>query len=56
MLVLFKQEFISCFFSNLQYVLQNNSLLTFVEDGNGHKVFEGTVMEPWINLVTYLLK
>lgn len=47
-----KQEFISCFFSNLHYVLQNNSLLTFVEDGSGHKVFEGIVMEPWINLVT----
>ena len=45
-----KQEFISCFFSNLQYILQNESL-TFVKDGNGHKVFKGIVMDPWINLV-----
>ena len=53
-----KQEFISCFFSNVHYILNNNSLLTFVQDGNGHQVFEGIVMETWLNLVTsvYLSK
>ena len=37
--------------SNIKYILNNNSLVLFVEDGSGHKVFESIVMEPWLNLV-----
>lgn len=40
-----KQNFFECFLSNIKYIL-NNSLVSFVEDSNGHKVFESIVMEP----------
>lgn len=45
-----KQNFFECFLSNIKYILNNNSLVSFVED-DGHKVFESIVMEPWLNLV-----
>ena len=47
-----------CFFNNLQYVLTNNSIRSFIDDGNGHKVFEGILMDVWVNLVcsVYLSK
>ena len=46
-----KQNFLECFFSNIQFVLNNNSLITFVEDGNGHTVFESVSTEHWLHLV-----
>ena len=33
----------------LLYILQNNSIVSLV-DGNGHKLFEGVLEEPWLNL------
>ena len=38
--------------------MPNNSLVTFVDDGNGHKVFENILIEPWLNMVcsVYLCK
>jgi hypothetical protein len=44
-------KFLECFLKNIKYILNNNSLVSFVEDGNGRKVFESIVMEPWLNLV-----
>ena len=46
-----KQNFLQCFFSNIQFVLNSNSLITFVEDGNGHTVFESVSTEHWLHLV-----
>ena len=53
-----KKHFIECLFSNKQYILKNNSIISLIEDGNGHKLFDGVLEEPWLNLAcsVYLTK
>ena len=48
-------DYVSPFFKHtkkdMQYLLTTNSIISFVEDGNGHKVFEGILTDMWVNLV-----
>ena len=51
-----KTKFVECLFSNIQYILSTNSLIHFVGDGHGHKVFDTIHTESWLNLVCSPIK